>query len=240
MKKNKLLKKILFIITLAIIASSFLIKYYSDKISPLLIDYVDSKVRQITLAIINESLTEAIDSNYPNNILNIKRNSTNDIELINYNTKEVSKFLGVISDKAEEKIHKLEEGDIENLDISAYLLDNYSNENLIYSIPLGVASQNIFLSNLGPKIPIKLKLNSDIITGIKTQIKDYGINNALLELDINIEAEIQIILPFNHKISTITFTTPLSIELINGKVPSYYYGNNLEYQERLDSMTTTK
>lgn len=240
MKKNKLLKKILFIITLAIIASSFLIKYYSDKISPLLIDYVDSKVRQITLAIINESLTEAIDSNYPNNILNIKRNSTNDIELINYNTKEVSKFLGVISDKAEEKIQKLEKGDIENLDISTYLLDNYSNENLIYSIPLGVASQNIFLSNLGPKIPIKLKLNSDIITGIKTQIKDYGINNALLELDINIEAEIQIILPFNHKISTITFTTPLSIELINGKVPSYYYGNNLEYQERLDSMTTTK
>lgn len=231
MKKNKFLNKIIIVITLALITSSFLIKYYSTKISPLLINYADSKIKQITLDIINVSVSKAIENNYPNSILNIERDSNNDIELITYNTKEVSTFLGVISQNIEKQIQKLETGDIENLDISPYILNNYYKDTLIYTIPIGAASQNIFFSNLGPQIPIKLKLDGDIVTGITTNIKNYGINNALLQLDIKIEADIQIILPFNHKVTTITFETPLSIELINGKIPGYYYGTGLEYKE---------
>ena len=67
-------------------------------------------------------------------------------------------------------------------------------------------------------------------TGVKTTIKDYGINNALIQLDLTIDANIQIILPFASKITKVSFTTPITIDMINGKIPTYYLGKELEYK----------
>jgi sporulation protein YunB len=233
MKKNKkippLLKKIIFIIFLAIILSYFLIKYYSQKITPTLIEYAEIQTKEIALKIISTSYNEEISTNYPTNILNITRTSDNDIELINYNTKVVSEFLKTISNNIENNLHNLETGNLEKLGLAKEDIDNISKEGIIYNIPLGVATNNTFLSNLGPQIPLKIKINNDVVASTKVNITNYGINNALLELDLIIEANIQVILPFTSKVANVVYTTPLSIELINGKIPNYYL-SGLEYK----------
>lgn len=230
-KKYKLIKNTTIIISLAIILSYFLIKYYSSQIAPSLIEYAESKTKRIIINIINDSLTEELEKNSSQNILNISRNSNNDIELINYNTKELTKILNQISNKIEHNIYLLETGQMENFLTYSNNEDNFYHDKLIYNIPIGIATNNIFLANLGPKIPLKLKLNNNVITSINTNIKEYGINNALLELNITIEANIQIILPFTHKITTIKLSSPIAIKLLTGKIPGYYYHQpGLEYK----------
>ena len=43
------------------------------------------------------------------------------------------------------------------------------------------------LYNLGPKIPVKLSLVGDVVTGFSTDVTEYGINNALIKLMIDVK-----------------------------------------------------
>ena len=43
------------------------------------------------------------------------------------------------------------------------------------------------MENLGPKVPIKLRLDGNVITSIETNVKSYGYNSALIEISIKIE-----------------------------------------------------
>lgn len=232
MKKNTLITKLLITIFLSFTISIFVVKYYSNKITPLLLNYAEIKTKEITLKIMNKSLSEELSKGFPNDIIKITRNNDNNIEMINYNTEKLTKFLGGISTNIEKNLDILESGNIKDLNISTEEVNSSYGKGLIYNIPLGHATNNIFLSGLGPKIPLKLKINNTMTTGVKTDIKDYGINNALIELDLTIDANIQIILPFASKITKTTFTTPLSINMINGKIPSYYLGQELEYKNK--------
>jgi len=230
MKKNKILTKILIVLLISLIISIFLVKYYSNRITPLLLKYAEVKTKEITLKIMNKALSDELSKGFPENIITISRNNNNDIEFINYDTKTLTNFLGKISNNIEKNLDILEKGNLGDLNLSGEELNNYYGKGLIYNIPLGHATNNIFLTGLGPKIPLKLKTNSTMTTGIKADIKDYGINNALIELDLTIEANIQIILPFASKVTEVKFTTPLSINMINGKIPSYYLNSGLEYK----------
>lgn len=93
------------------------------------------------------------------------------------------------------------------------------------AIPFGVVFNNSFLSNLGPKVPIKMQLVGSVVNNIKTQITNYGINNALIEIYVNIEVNVQVVLPFvSDKVSVETLI-PIALKLIRGNVPDYYSGN---------------
>ncbi len=230
MKKNTLFIKLLITIFLSFIPSILIVKYYNDRITPQLLRYVEIKTQEITLKIMNKSLSEEISEYYPNDILKIIKNENNDIEMINYNTQKLTEFLGGISANIEKNLDILETGYLEDLNLTTEELNNYYGKGLIYNISLGQATNNIFLSGLGPKIPLKLRINNNMTTGVKTTIKDYGINNALIQLDLTIDANIQIILPFASKITKVSFTTPITIDMINGKIPTYYLGKELEYK----------
>ena len=52
-------------------------------------------------------------------------------------------------------------------------------------------------------------------------------NNALIEINIELEATTVIHMPFLSKKVTVKNTIPLTMEIIKGNIPSYYLGNNL-------------
>ena len=73
---------------------------------------------------------------------------------------------------------------------------NLLKKGIIYEIPMGLVSSNVFLSNLGPKVPLKLFLVGDVTSNITSKVTEYGINNALLEIGVNVEVTTKINLPF--------------------------------------------
>ena len=55
-------------------------------------------------------------------------------------------------------------------------------------------------------------------------IKNYGINNALIEITLDITVKEKVILPINTEEITVTQTLPIALKIIKGTVPNYYSG----------------
>ena len=196
-KRISILTYNLIILSISFIFSLFLIAYFSKQSEKILLPYSKSKIEQIVSNVINHS-TEKID--YRNNIytMDIK---DNEIKMINYNNKEVVKLLDNITFNIEEEL---------------------KNKRIFGEIPFGVIFHNTMLSNLGPIIKLKFLFISSVISKVETEVKPYGINNAYLEMRINISVTGRIILPFVSEEVIINNVIPITISIVSGKVPEAY------------------
>ena len=64
----------------------------------------------------------------------------------------------------------------------------------------------------------------DVCSNISTTVSSYGINNALIEVDVYVEVSMIVNLPFITERITISNKIPLSLKVIQGVVPNYYLG----------------
>ena len=105
-------------------------------------------------------------------------------------------------------------------------LDSYDmdllEKGIILEIPFGMVTGSNLLYNIGPKIPVKLSLVGDVVTGFSTDVVEYGINNALIKLLIDVEVNTRIVLPIVSEEYTITASIPIAMKVIQGKIPDYY------------------
>ena len=81
---------------------------------------------------------------------------------------------------------------------------------------------DFILYNLGPKIPVKLSLVGDVVTGFSTDVTEYGINNALIKLMIDVKVDTRIILPIISEEINIDASIPIAMKVVQGKIPDYY------------------
>lgn len=173
----------------------------------------------INTAILKENTEEKINDIY-------KINDTA-ITNISYDTKELNKILTNITLKIQNYFGAIESGNIDDIGID--ILDKYNYNNLkkgpIIYIPMGYLTGSPFLANVGPKIPLKITLIGDVRTDIKTEVKDYGLNNALLKIYIHVEVVTQSIFPLVSSIQTTIVEYPVVLKIIEGKVPSFYLPN---------------
>ena len=98
-------------------------------------------------------------------------------------------------------------------------------ESIVYRIPLGVVTGLTLLSNIGPEIPVQLALVRDVESKFRTKMTNGGINNTYFELFIDIQVDIQIVIPFFTDEMPITYEAKIGDLFIEGEVPLYYGGN---------------
>lgn len=206
MKKISLLNRVAIIILIIIIAFLLIINKINEVTSPILMIQAKEKAYNIITKTINSSVNKVVSKNLNSNDLFIMTyDSDGTITSIDFDSLVINKVLTSISLEIENSIE----------DIGSET----------YAIPFGVVFNNSFLSNLGPKVPIKIQLVGSVVNNIKTQITNYGINNALIEIYVNIEVNVQVVLPFvSDKVSVETLI-PIALKLIRGNVPDYYSGN---------------
>lgn len=176
-------------------------------------NYSESKIRENSIRIINDVVKEELLNISMDDLIYITKNSDNDIQMIDYNTKKVNAILNLTTTNILSKLNELK---ITNLKTSKY------KNGFIEEVPIGVIFDNVFFSNMGPKIPVKMTLTKDVYSNILTSIKEYGINNALLTISINISVNEKVIVPFMTKDISISLDIPISVKLIQGNIPIYY------------------
>ena len=201
MKLKRIIKRIIISLVISLILSIFLIYFYSSKISPRLIEYAKIESKRVGIDIISKNISkEAIDILKTNNIFNVEKDNNFNIELIDYNTEVVNKILMDSSKIAVENFNEFKKNE----------------DGLVTKVPMGIITNNVFFENLGPKVPIKLDLNGNVLTSLKTNIKSYGINSALVEISIKIEANLIILVPLRSEEINIVNEVPISIKLVEG------------------------
>ena len=95
---------------------------------------------------------------------------------------------------------------------------------IIREIPLGIVFNNGLIRNIGPKIKIRVDIIGNILTELNSEIKPYGINNALIQINVKIVVKGRVVLPIESKNIMIENTVPISINVVNGSVPDGYIG----------------
>ena len=53
---------------------------------------------------------------------------------------------------------------------------------------------------------------------------EYGINNAMVTVYVNIKVSEEIVLPFSSEKITVQNKFPIFMSLVNGNIPNYYIG----------------
>lgn len=224
-KKNGLLIIIAILISI-ITMSSLFINYYSQKALPLILSYAEAETKKLTILVINKAVIKQINNMDTDEIFNIVYNKDGEISLVDFNSKKTSEILSTMTSLVELNLRAIEEGKIDMLELPDNSLDNYDmsllEKGIIVEVPLGIVTNSNLLYNIGPKIPVKLSLVGDVSTGFSTEVVEYGINNALLKLMINIKVDTKIILPIVSDQITIDCSIPIAMKVIQGKIPSYY------------------
>lgn len=232
MKKIKLKKRkhsklnfFLFVIILMIISIVFLFTYINKKITPVFLEYAEFQASKIATYVISKAIDEEVSKNLDIEDLFISsKDSSGNIKSIDFNPITINKISNLIKSNIFEYLEDLENGNIEIIKNTA-LFSSRINEGIVFEIPSGIVFNNVLLANIGPKVPVKLSLTGDILTNIHTKVTDYGINNAVVEVVINVEVYEQVILPFTTKRVTINTDIPIAVKLIQGEIPSYYFNN---------------
>ncbi len=211
-----LLDKIIILVVVIILITYLMIRLFTIKSESILFNYAHNKSIQISTILTNKALYEIL-YNYKYDTfmktITIKDNML-DISLDNA---KVNELLYVVNDNILNNIKMLESGQYSNIDIK-YL----QNSDLIFNVPIGVIYDIPILVGIGPKIPFKLDIITNSDNSVYTNIRDYGINNSIIEVILKINLNIQIILPFTSKEVQISKEIPIDTKIIQGKVPTYY------------------
>lgn len=217
--RNKL-KINIFIVTIfiCIFLSVISIGFIGQRVIPVFMEYAVSEIKNISVKIINNTISNELDS-FDNNMIEISKNNDNQIQMVDFNSKVVNKILTNLTKRVLSNLEEIENG---KKDLAFDKL-NISDE-IIYEIPLGRITNNIFIGNLGPKIPVKLSIIGDAYSNIKTNVKEYGINNAIVELIVNVTVFERVVMPFISEKVDISVDVPISIRIIQGEIPRYYGG----------------
>ncbi len=222
-KKNK--KKFLFeVLVFVLIASFLLLQLISKKINPIILNYASIETKRFTTALINSSIDQEIIEKIDDQLFTVTKNKEGEIQLIDFNSQKVNQLLNLISKKIENKMIDLEEGNIKDLNVSkalkGYRFKNLKN-GVVCEIPVGVLFGNSLFANLGPVIPVKLSFLGEVMTNLNTKVKSYGVNNAYLELYAHVEVRQRITMPITTKEQNVVLEVPLTMKIIQGKVPNY-------------------
>lgn len=186
---------------------------FNKRALPVLIKYAESDVIKITTEYINSAIKEKLEHVEINEIMQIVKNNNDEIVAVDFNTENINKSLYTISSYIQ--------NNLKNINNTSELIKKDKN---IYYIPYGVIFGSPIISNIGPRIPIKTYLTGNVVGSVDTEIKDYGINNALLKVSINIETKINVVMPFISKENKIKINIPIAMKVIQGKVPQVYGG----------------
>lgn len=229
-KRKNNLTKFIYTIILIIITTIIIMSKVKNTITPVLYKYAEIETKKFSNYIINQAISKNITKNVTNDeLFIIKENSEGEIKTIDFNTIKINKYLTKTTKTIEEDLKNIEKGNIYKLDNIDDISKKYNKNNLkkgiIFFISSGIIFNNPIFSNLGPKIPIKISLTGDVISYISANVEDYGINNSIIKVYINLEITESIIMPFSSKDIKMKAQVPIGIKMITGKIPDFYYGN---------------
>lgn len=227
-RKSKTINKIILVILLLILCIILTFRFINKKVSPILFSYAESSVKKLTNLVINRAISKQLTEELNiDDLFIITKDKDNQIKTIDFNPILVNKTLTVITNNIQLNLKYLEEGKIDllelpdNIDID--IDEKKISKGIIYEIPSGVIFNNSVLANIGPKIPVKLSIIGDIVSTVNTKVTNYGINNAMIEVNIIVEVEEMVILPITTKRIRVETSIPVAIKLIEGTVPNYYF-----------------
>lgn len=202
--------KRIFLIVLAMILGLFALFLIAEKrIEPTLMLIAQSKVDQVAKVAITDAVTKRLTQQSVdfNEVVSLVKDKEGSIKAVNFNFKQYSRIVGETTSRIQNRLKEFEQDKVKT------------------TIPLGLATKNVFLEHIGPEIPVSFVPIGAVKTRLDTNLKQAGINMVLVTVYIYVEVDLRVIIPFATNQQTVTTQIPITEALIVGKVPDYLYNN---------------
>ncbi|GGJ89937.1 sporulation protein YunB [Lentibacillus kapialis] len=200
-------------------------------IKPTLMDIAQTKTTEFATRGINTAVRFAENYNY-DDLLNITYDNEGKVATYNWNSSVVSEINRVATDRVEEYFRYMNSGEPPDYENSLFEPEEFEDttENLpekdptVVEIPLGQATGNTILANLGPKIPVNFEIVGNVRTNIVRDDEPLGLNGSWVSLYVEVEADVQIVVPFSTETKTVATEIYIDGGALMGDVPDFYGG----------------
>lgn len=211
-KKYKILLKIIILI---IILNFFLI-YFGKKYLIRFDEFIYENNNIIIKNKLNNLIKNINGLDYHETLYSFTYNKDKEIVGANFNSNIINKYLSLYINEFEN-------------DLNDFLYNEYlykygksfktSNNSYLY-VPLGIIYNNPFLYNIGPNIILSYNVINSFSFKIDMDVKNYGYNNILIMLYLNVTVDQSIIKPVLEKTNTTSYKFLLSSNIVYGRVSS--------------------
>ncbi|WP_010532252.1 sporulation protein YunB [Lentibacillus jeotgali] len=235
--KSPPLKQNIAVITVVVfVLMVFLSILIIDKgIRPTLMEIAEVKTTEFATRGINTAVRFAENYNY-DDLLNITYNDEGNVATYNWNSSVVSEINRVATDRVEEYFRYMNSGEPPDYENSLFEPEEFEDttENLpekdptVVEIPLGQATGNTILANLGPRIPVNFEIVGNVRTNVVREEEPLGINGSWVSLYIKVEADVQIVIPFSTETTTVATEIYIDGGALMGDIPEFYGEGNGE------------
>lgn len=195
-------------------------------IKPTLTSYAESQTRKIAPMVVSKAVKDVIP-----NVKDI-REVTEIVpdgvggRTVQFKTDIINEIQADITKAIQMNLRQAEKGDLASLQAETGVEFSYDQsaegEGIVYSFPLGQATNNALLGNLGPRIPIRFTPVGSVDTDVQTKVEQYPINNMFVTVTIQVDVTVQIIIPFGTEQTNVHQEVPIAIGLYPGEVPQFY------------------
>lgn len=219
---------------LAIFLACFLLSiaglfyFINGRLTPTYLNYAEVQTNKIASMVISKAINSRTANVLDVNdiIEEVPSDNSNNMVTTKFNTEIINRVLSDTNSLVQSHLEQAEKGDLSSL---PYLDDiEYDKQTMeerggvVFFVPMGQATNIPLIGNLGPKIPIRFHVIGNVQSNVESSIREFGINNAYVEVSIHIKVNVQIIVPLASKMSVVEQNIPVAMGLVQGQVPYIY------------------
>lgn len=210
-------RRLLISILLTCFLSFMITNIYIKSLSKNMTTYIGASVKKKNILLLKEAFTET-SSTFKNvdDLILVTQNSKEEIIQVDFDMQMSSNLLSSITDYI-------------NATLNEY---NYLGYRI--DLPVGLLSKNPIFANIGPKIPVKVELSDVALGNVRTTVKPFGINNALVEVYLDIFIRTSVLYPFEVLEVDSEFSSLVSSKIIQGTVPNFWGGSINSKSDTID------
>lgn len=202
-------------------------------IKPTLMEIADRKTTEFATRAINSAVKFAEEYAF-SDIANLTMDNNGGVSMLGWDQSVVNKINRAATDRVEEFFHSMNRGEppdyedpLDEPEVYGDTVDELvERDPTVVEIPIGQATGNSVLANLGPKVPINLELIGSVQTDIIEEREEVGINGVLITLYVLVEADVQIVIPFSTELKNVSTKIMIDKHLVMGDVPDFYGGGS--------------
>ena len=202
-------------------------------IRPALLEIAELKTVEFATRTINSAVKSTEQINF-DDLIDMEMDNNGNVATLGWNSEAVNRALRTATERAEYFLYGMNQEDQIDLDdqnvppieFDDTVGDLPSRVPSVVEIPLGQVTGNTVLANLGPKIPVNFEIVGNLKSDVVHEVKEFGVNAALIEIYVPVEVSIQIVIPFSTTTAEVSTRVFIDSRVIMGDVPEFYSDGN--------------
>ncbi|HEU5139434.1 MAG TPA: sporulation protein YunB [Bacillales bacterium] len=198
-------------------------------IKPTLMAFAKSKTQDVATTVINVAVNKQLKEMQDElEFQELVRDNNGEVSAVVLNTQNIAMVSTVMTNQVQNYLNRLEEGNLVNhinTEVQGIQIQSDTKGPLITTIPLGLATRNSLLANLGPQVPVRFQVIGNVESNPVEKRETIGINTIHLRIYLHISVSIRAIIPFATEAQTVTNNVPLVNVTFSADTPIYYGGN---------------